>query len=170
MDKIAVMNEARARYRLRHDIEIKHQAETLFKRYKDEPLFVAGIMLYWAEGTRLPAIATNRKYQLALTNSNPELVELYCKFLRRYFGNVEPNIRGALFIYSDIDDSGAKSFWSSRLKISLSQFIKTQILPSRRMPGKKKLPYGICCVYLNSKDYCYIMESWINNISNYMRG
>ena len=170
MNKVAVMNEARARYKLQHDIEIKDQAKISFERHKNEPLFVAGIMLYWAEGTRLPATATNRKYQLALTNSNPELVELYCKFLRSYFENIESAIRAALFIYSDIDEAGAKSFWSGRLRIPLSQFIKTQILPSRGAPSKKKLPFGVCCVYLNSKDYCYRMESWISNISNYMRG
>lgn len=168
-DKIAVMNEARAKRRLRHDTEIKNQAKILFEQHKDDTLFVAGIMLYWAEGTRLPKNSNNRKYQLALTNSDPELLEVYCSFLRRYFKDVELAMRAALYIYKDINEANVKSFWSTRLGIPLSQFIKTQVLPSRSAQ-RAKLPYGICCVYLNSKDYCHMMELWIDNMADYMRG
>jgi hypothetical protein len=170
INKIAVMNEARAKRRLHHDIEVKNQAKILFNEYKDDPVFVAGIMLYWGEGTRLPKTSSNRKYQLALTNSNPELLEVYCNFLRRYIKNVEADLRCALYIYKDIDEADAKTFWSTRLKIPLSQFIKTQLLPTRNESKQAKLPYGVCCVYLNSKDCCYAMEVWINSISDYMRG
>ncbi|MBU4377020.1 MAG: hypothetical protein KKD29_06030 [Candidatus Omnitrophica bacterium] len=170
IDKIAVMNEARARHRADRDTEVRNQAELLFEKYKDDPLFVAGVMLYWAEGTRISKSSTNRKYQLALTNSNPELLEVYCNFLRKYFGDIELNLRMALYIYQDIDELSTKSFWSARLRVPLDQFIKTQILPSRAVLTKNKLSHGICCLYLNGKDYCLRMETWIKNISDYMRG
>ncbi len=160
------MNKARAKYRIEHDIEIKEQAEKSFEQYKNDPLFVAGIMLYWAEGTRL---AKYRKYQLALTNSEPELMEVYCNFLRRYFGNIESMLRAALYIYQDINECDAKLFWSTCLKIPLNQFIKTQVLPSRSILTKTKLRYGICCVYLNSKDYSCTMQVWIDKMSVWMR-
>ncbi len=170
IDKVAIMNKARSEHRFQRDMDVKKEAEILFEQYKDDPLFVAGVMLYWAEGTRISKSSTNRKYQLALTNSNPELLEVYCRFLRKYFGNIESDLRVALYIYQDINEPSTKSFWSARLRIPLNQFIKTQILPSRAVLTKTKLSYGICCLYLNGKDYCLRIETWINNISDYMRG
>lgn len=168
IDKVAIMNKAREKYRLEHERKVIEQAKVSFEQYKNEPLFVAGVMLYWAEGTRLPN--KYRKYQLTLTNSNPDLLEVYCNFLRRYFGNIESALRAALFIYQDIDESDVKLFWSNRLKIPLNQFIKTQVLPSRSVLTKTKLPYGICCIYLNSKSYSYTMQVWIDRMSSGMRG
>jgi len=167
IDKVTIMNEARAKYRLEHEAEIKERAKISFEQYKNDPLFVAGVMLYWGEGTRLPEY---KKYKLALTNSTPDLLKVYCIFLRRYFTNIESVLRVALFIYQDIDESDTKLFWSDRLKIPLNQFIKTQVLPSRSILTKTKLPYGTCCVYLNSKDYCYTMQVWIDKMSSIMRG
>ena len=169
IDKVAIMNEARAKYRLEHEAEIKERAKISFEQYKNDPLFVAGVMLYWGEGTRMIKGRKYRRYQLALTNSEPEMLEVYCNFLRRYFANIESVLRVALFIYQDIDESNTKLFWSTRLKISLNQFIKTQVLPSRSILTKTKLPYGTCCVYLSSKDRCYIMQIWIDKMSSIMR-
>ncbi|UCD54828.1 MAG: hypothetical protein JSV93_04725 [Candidatus Omnitrophota bacterium] len=166
IDKVAIMNEAREKHRLEHEAIVRKQAKTSFEQYKNDPLFVAGIMLYWAEGT-YPI--KYRKYQLALTNSDPKLLEVYCNFLRKYFNNIELDLRIALYTYQDINESGAKLFWSNQLKIPLTQFIKTQVLPSRSVLTKTKLPYGTCCVYLNSKDYCNTMQIWIDCMSNTMR-
>ncbi|MEW6008681.1 MAG: hypothetical protein AB1629_03515 [Candidatus Omnitrophota bacterium] len=166
MDKVAIMNEARANYRFEREAKNTEEAKLSFEKYKNDPLFVAGVMLYWAEGTRL---AKYRKYQLTITNSDPELLEIYCNFVRRYFTDVDSVFRAALYIYKDIDESKAKFFWSSRLKIPLNQFIKTQILPSRSLLTKTKLTYGTCCVYINSKDYLFTMQVWIESVSNIMR-
>jgi len=167
MDKVAIMNRAREKYRLEHDEDVKRQAEELFKQHKNEPLFIAGVMLYWAEGTRL----TNkyRKYQLEFTNSDPEILEVYCSFLRKYFGNIEESLRAGLYIYKDINESSAKSFWSEWLQIPVDQFIKSQVLPSKSLLTKTKLPYGTCRVYLNKKDYSCTMQSWIESMSEDMR-
>ncbi|MBL7084519.1 MAG: hypothetical protein ISS43_00215 [Candidatus Omnitrophica bacterium] len=170
IDKVAIMNKTREKYRLAHDAEVKRQAKISFEQYKNDPLFVAGVMLYWGEGTRIIKQREYRKYQLAFTNSEPEMLEVYCNFLRRYFAKMESDLRVALFIYQDIDESDVKLFWSNRLKIPLNQFIKTQMLPSRSVLTKSKLPYGVCCVYLSGKDYCYTMQVWIDNISSVMRG
>jgi len=167
INKVTIMNEARRKYRLEHEEEVCKKAEDEFEQFKHDPLFIAGIMLYWAEGTQLPKY---RKYQLALTNSTPELLEVYCKFLRKYFDNIETGLRAALFIYQDISEIEAKQFWSDKLNIPKEQFIKTQILPSRSRLTETKLPYGTCCVYLNSKDYCLTVHLWINKMANAMRG
>jgi len=77
MDKIALMNKARAKYREEHETQFKKRAEMLFEKHKKEPLFIAGVMLYWAEGKT----ALSETCNLELNNSDPALLETYCNFL-----------------------------------------------------------------------------------------
>ena len=44
------MNETREKYRVEHDAEIRETARISFEKYKNDTLFVAGIMLYWQKG------------------------------------------------------------------------------------------------------------------------
>jgi len=161
------MNRARLRKRRDRDISVKKEAIGLFKKYRNEPLFFPGIALYWAEGTRLTK--KYRKYQLALTNSDPSLINFYCEFLKKYFKNIpRENWRAELYLYPDINPEEAISYWSHILGISQRQFIKPQILPSKN--GQyKKLEFGTCCIYINSKDACITMQVWIELLCNSMR-
>lgn len=160
VDKIAIMNRARLDKRRKRDELVKKEAKFLFKRYKNDPLFLAGIVLYWAEGTRLSG--HYRKYQLAFTNSDPNLTGFYCSFLRRYFPNINiDDWRAGLFLYPDIQANKAVSYWSDILGIPPKQFIKSQVLNSKN-GQTKKLVFGTCCIYVNSKDACLTMQEWIN--------
>ena len=83
IDKISIMNRARIQKRHARDILVEKTAKELFEKHKDNPIFLSGIVLYWAEGTRLNK--NYRKYQLSFTNSDVNLVKFYCNFLQKYF-------------------------------------------------------------------------------------
>ena len=157
IDKVAIMNKARAKYRVEHESEVIKQAQISFDKYKNETLFIAGIMLYWAEGK------TTQKhiYNLELNNSDPKLLEVYCKFLRKYLNVADSVMRDRLFIYPDLNESKVKLFWSKLLNISSGQFIKSYISDSRSSVTKNKLRYGTCSLYVSSKDLRLIMSTWI---------
>jgi len=154
-DRISVMNRARlAKLRVR-DRQVIQEAHELFGKFKNHPLFIAGIALYWAEGTRLDK--SGRRFQLALTNSDPKLLKFYCKFLKLYFKIIKKSqLRGALFLHRDINNKNAITYWLRTLCVPRTQFIKTQILPTRGAQ-KRKLHFGTCCVYVNSKHACLTM-------------
>ncbi len=162
-EKVYLMNCARLKKRKLRDEFVKGKAEEEFKKYKNNSLFLSGVALYWAEGTRLNN--RYRKYQLALTNSDEHLLSFYCRFLKKYFQNSIQDWRGELFLYPDINQARAVSHWSEVLGIPDTQFIKSQILESKNT-GTKKLEFGTCRVYLNSKDACLTMQTWINSIHN----
>lgn len=86
LNQVAIMNRARLEKRRARDISIRKEAITLFEKYKDDPLFISGVTLYWTEGTRLNK--NYRKYQLAFTNSDSALTSFYCTFLRKYFKDI----------------------------------------------------------------------------------
>jgi len=161
------MNRARLQKRHDRDVAVKKEAVRLFGTYRSDPLFLSGVMIYWAEGTRLNQ--NYRKYQLAFTNSDAGLLNFYCKFLRIYFKDIDnKNWRAGLFLYPDINPEKAKCYWSQVLSMPRSQFIKSQILNSSNKQNRK-LKFGTCCVYVNSKDACLTMQAWIDAVNNYMR-
>jgi len=167
IDKIQVMNRARLKKRAIRDNLVKKEAARLFEKYKDNPLFLSGVVLYWAEGTR-PS-KNYRKYQLAFTNSDPKLAGFYCKFLDQYFNNFDKrDWRAGLYLYPDIDQDWARTYWSKIIGIEEGQFIKPQILRGKDW-NTNKLRYGICCVYISSKDACLTMETWIKAIGDMRR-
>jgi hypothetical protein len=142
--QISIMNKARLQKRTAGDSLVKKEAVELFEKYKNDPLFLSGIVLYWAEGTRLNK--NYRKYQLAFTSSDSNLLIYYCKFLEKFFKNVEiSDWRPGLYLYPDIKPKQTLSYWSRILKIPTKQFIKPQIL-SGNNSVRKKLRFGTCCV------------------------
>jgi hypothetical protein len=166
IDKVTIMNRARLQKRRDRDTLVKKEAVGLFEKCMTDPLFLSGIMLYWAEGTRLNK--NYRKYQLAFTNSDPILVRFYCNFLQKFFANIaKKDWRAGLFLYPDIPHGQAISYWADILNISPSQFIKSQVLNSKT--SAKRLKFGTCCVYVNSKDACLTMQAWIEAITDLMR-
>ena len=166
--QIAIMNRARLQKKCDRERSVKEAALKVFKKRKDDALFLSRVALYWAEGTRFNR--NGRKFQLAFTNSDPGLLRFYCKFLHAYFRNIFTNNdwRVGLFLYPDINSKKAISYWSSVLSVPQAQFIKPQVLNGSHA-HKKKLKFGTCCVYINSKDACLTMEAWIDSVCNLMR-
>ena len=159
-NRISIMNRARLQKRRHKDVLVSEEAKRLFETYKNEPLFISGIVLYWAEGTRINKI--HRKYQLALTNSDAGLVRFYCGFLQKFFPHIsKADWRIGLFLYPDIDVKQAITYWSRISHVPPDQFIKPQIINGQIAP-RRRLPFGTCCVYANSKDACITMQSWID--------
>ncbi len=167
IERVAIMNRARIQKRHDRDILVKKEALESFEKYKNNPVFLSGIILYWAEGTRLSK--NYRKYQLAFTNSDSNLTIFYCNFLEKYFSDIDnQDWRIELFLYPDIQPTEAISYWSRTLAIPRNQFIKPQILSSSGTQNKK-LEFGTCCVYVNSKDACLKMQAWIEAVCVMMR-
>ena len=154
------MNRARAKYRLEHEEALRKQAEIFFEQYRKDPLFVAGVMLYWAEG--MTSEVRGSRYQLAMSNSDSKLLRIYCDFIRNFFKDSNDKMGARLFLYPNLDEYKAHRFWAEELKIPIEQFGKSTILKSRTRITKNRLPYGTCSVFVNSRKMRIIMDVWIN--------
>lgn len=161
LDKVSIMNKARKKYCQQREVMIQEAAKKLFQRYKGKPLFIAGIMLYWAEGM-MSKLARGSRYTLALNNSNYKLLKIYCNFLRYFLNIPEEKLKAHLFLYPDLKENKIKKFWSKNLNIPTSQFNKSIVLNSRANITKNKLLYGTCGVLVNSKVARIIVETWID--------
>ena len=126
---------------------------------QEEKLLIAGVMLYWGEGTKSGNCVT-------LSNSNPEMIVLYLKFLRNICGVSENRLRVLLHIYSDHDEEKIKHFWSYITKISVSQFSKTFIHKKKSGSYKKNSEYGTISLRYSDKQLLEIINGWIKVSAN----
>lgn len=104
-------------------------------------IYLAGIFLYWAEGTK----AWDSKTEF--TNSDPILIKLFVTWLLQEGISLE-KIKIRLQLYSDMSIEETISFWSEFLKMPKSQFSKPMIKKSKksRISYKGRHGHGTCQV------------------------
>lgn len=151
-EKLRLQNEKRGAealnyYRAKRKLSIekekrqaRKEAGIQFKKLQKNPLFIAGIMLYWGEGDK------SLKYnQVRLSNSDADLLKVYLSFLRTICKIPEEKIKAWILLYPDLDSGACLTFWRKNLKMSQSQFIKPTVIQGRHK--EKKLVNGVCTIY-----------------------
>ncbi|MDB5255299.1 MAG: hypothetical protein JWL92_675 [Candidatus Nomurabacteria bacterium] len=121
--------------------------------FSQKELLLAGLMLYWGEGTKaLPA-------HVALTNTNPGMLKFFLKWLDLF--NVDKSkIKVRLHLYSDMDIDTTMLYWSKELSLPLAQFRKPYIkkTESSSITYRNSFKMGTCSVtYGSAPLYEYIM-------------
>jgi len=122
---------------------------------EDEKLKIAGIMLYWAEGTL-------KGNTVDFANSNPHMVRVYLKFLRKICGIKEERLRVYLYAYSHHNMDEVKTYWSKITCISEGQFTKPYVRSGNPNLSNRKLPYGLVHIRYNDKRLLGLIHSWID--------
>lgn len=100
-----------------------------FKIFLNDPFFVAGVMLYEAEGS---------KADFRFSNSDYRMIQLFVNFLEKYFSlNRKVNMRFNLYIHATRkeDLEKIKNFWAKKLLLDKDAFVirwKNNIVTHRR--------------------------------------
>ncbi|MCX5697501.1 MAG: hypothetical protein NTU54_06005 [Candidatus Omnitrophica bacterium] len=153
----------------RHKIGRRDRSQTSFLLSRNKPRFIinntltasqeklkiAGVMLYWAEGTLL-------HNTVDFTNSNSNMVRLFLKFLREICGISEKRLRVYLYCYSYQKVEDLLNYWHKVTGIPLSQFTKPYIREGNINSSLRKLPYGLIHVRYNDKQLLEIIKQWID--------
>lgn len=121
---------------------------------KEENLRIAGIMLYWGEGTK-------SGNSVVFTNSDPDMVILFLRFLRVICGIDEGRLRLLLHLYSDQNEEDMKLFWSKATNIPLDQFSKTYIHEKKKGVYKKISKYGTISLRYSDKELLKTINNWL---------
>jgi transcriptional regulator with XRE-family HTH domain len=114
---------------------------------KADKLFIAGLMLFWAEGSK-------KRNCVCLTNSDPELITLFLTFLRNWFNVPKPKITLSIQWYSanGISYNQVEHFWLKKLDLNHENLRKCYIdNRSIKNINKKigKCPYGIARIHVS---------------------
>lgn len=106
-----------------------------------DPLFVAGCMLYWAEGGK-------HRNCLKFTNSDPEMVRFFVKFIRGFDVDDEAIRLTCNFFADHLErQREIEQFWLDVAALPRSCLCKSSVNIYSKYSQKKrqnKLPYGTC--------------------------
>lgn len=108
----------------------------------EETLRNAALMLYLGEGAKTGTTVD-------FTNSNPNAVKIFTRFLREICNVDDDKLRVYLYCFSSQNRQEIMRFWSKFLNIPSSQFTKPYISPSKS--SRRVLKYGIVHVRYNDK-------------------
>ena len=111
------------------------------KKLSSRELFLAGLFLYWAEGSKTTNAA------IGFTNTNPNMLKFYIRWLK-LLGVKQNQLRVSLHLYSDMNIKEREKYWSKELSISLSQFRKSYIKDSKfsSITYRNGFGHGTCSV------------------------
>lgn len=124
--------------------EHRQIARKEFPSLKNNPLFLAGLMLYWGEGD-----SKIENGLVRISNTDSEMIRLFVEFLYRNCKVPRKEIKAKLILYPDLNEKASKKYWNKHTGIPLCQFRKTQFI-YRKHPTRR-LACGICDVYVSSR-------------------
>jgi transcriptional regulator with XRE-family HTH domain len=138
---------ARENSRRRREDRLSAQREGRAMARRGDPLHVIGCMLYWGEGSK----ARNK---VIFTNSDPDMVRTFVRFLRESLGVDDDRIRVSCNCYlgNGLDLRAIERYW-----LDLLQLPETSMLPSivnrasaASARRRRTLPHGTLRVVVHS--------------------
>ncbi len=158
-EKLKLMVAAiKNKYALLHEA-YRQEAILEFPLLKNDPLFIAGLMLYWGEGDKNVSNS-----QIDLSNSDPGMIRTFYIFLVNSMKIPKEKIKISLILYPDLIDSVQKNFWSKAAGIPLSQFGKSSIIKGRH--PTRRLSYGVGMIRVGGRKYKEKLLKWIELFMN----
>lgn len=116
--------ETRLRIREEERQRTKAAARQAVGELSDRELFLVGVALYWAEGSKDKPYW--RREAVTFVNSDPTMIELYLRWLD-LLGVERTRLRFHVMIHESADLSAAQRFWSELTGAAPSSFCKPNI-------------------------------------------
>ena len=131
------------------------------------PLYIAGCMLYWAEGDKT-------RNSVRLSNSDPDLIALFGRFLRECFDVPEENFRVNCYLFADhiARQREVEKFWLDVLGLPRACLRKSIVNSYSRASKRKrvnKLPYGTCKVVVHRTEIIQTIYGSIQEFAGFQR-
>lgn len=125
-------------------------------RLSEREFLMAGIGLYAGDGSK-------GDFEVAFANSNPALIDFFCRWFRRFFQPDERRLKVHLYLHDDLPLEPAEAFWSDLTGVPRSQFHKTYRATSSGGTRTNRHRFGCCHVR-------YLSVSEIREIKGMMEG
>ena len=116
-------------------------------------LKVVGVMLWWAEGSksrRDKRWANAVSYPIEITNTNPEIIRLFIRYVTEVVGVPKENLKLQIQIHENDSQTELESYWQNVTGIPMTNFNKTIIRQIGNKPNKSK---GTCKIRCASKEF-----------------
>ncbi len=136
-------------------LKIFSDAKKELKTRCKNPLFLCGLMLYWAEGDKSEDVE-----QIKFNNSDPIMIS----FMLRWFSEIclipREKVKIELHIHELHNQKEIEKYWSNLTKVPLNHFHKTQIKPTSLGQRKKILYNGTCAIKIFDRSLFRRVKGW----------
>lgn len=129
---------------LRREARVMAQEDGRLRAQQGDRFFWAGCMLYWAEGSK-------ERNHVEFTNSDPEMIGFFVKFLKTYWSLGDEEIRITCNLFADHLDKQQEieQFWLDVSNLSRQSLRRSTVNVYSKYSKKKRqnrLPHGTCRV------------------------
>ena len=122
--------------------------------------FVAGLMLYWAEGTKSNITA--------VTNSDPRIVKFMVQWLEEFFAVKPKQLGMALHLHPGQNEEKIKNYWSRVAQVPLGSFRKSFIKSKGSGYRKRVLENGTAKLVVRMQGSTYLLFKILGAINGYL--
>lgn len=134
--------------------EAREEARADFYELKYNPLFIAGLMLYWGEGDK-----SQVRNGVRLANTDSQLIRLYIFFLTHACRIPIERIKAHILVYPDLDESKCIQYWANASGLPESNFTKCTKIIGRHKT--RRLLWGVCLVAVSSTYFKEKVLEWL---------
>lgn len=121
-----------------------------FRNLSHETLYVAGLMLYSAEGGKKDA------HRITIANTDVAIILFFIKWVQMFFDIEVGQLRFQLHLYENMNIGNEELFWRKSFlgKVKKDQFYKTQIrtLKAGSFTYRGSNNHGTCSVFVSSTE------------------
>ena len=133
--------------------KVEEEAIKEFEIYKNNPLFMAGLMLYAGEGDK------RSRNLIRLSNSEFHLHLVFIRFSEKFLNIGRDKIKVWLLLYPDLDIEECIEVWSIKLGISRLNFNKSQVIIGKSK--SRKLQHGVGNSIISSTSLKKKVMKWL---------
>jgi hypothetical protein len=138
----------------------ENEAREEFELLKNNPLFISVIMAYWGEGDK------RSKGRCSISNSDPHMLRLFSLFLEKVCTVPKAEIKAWILAYPDTNTTESLVYWSRLTGVWVGNFKKTIFIKGKS--AKRRLPYGVCYVYISSTYLKRKILLWMTLLSQHL--
>lgn len=125
------------------------------------PLFVTGLALYWAEGTK------NSSESVRFANSDENMIKIIMKWFREICNVPEKKFRVQIHMHELHCRPELEKHWSKITKIPNNQFYKTYVKKTSLGQRRNILYNGTCSVTVSNKNLFRKITGWKLGLQGY---
>lgn len=151
--RLRLMSKARGQERASRYREAIRSAETEYRHYKSSPLFVAGLMLYVAQGD----MKSDR--QIRLSGTKEKSHRIFIKFALEYLGVSKEDVHFWILLYKGQSEESCMKRWKAVTSLPYSQFYKNQYIHT--IKTKQTLHNGVGNTIIASTVLKHKLNRWI---------
>lgn len=133
-------------------------------------VFIIGVALYWAEGYKRPTVRHGREvtnHAVSLTNSDPQLVKIFIRFLRECCAVPDDKIIADLRIFPHQQGATVQRYWQRQIGLPLRNFRQIYTVVSISSRGKRpfnRLPFGVIQIRVANTPLFHTIMGYIEGI------